>query len=112
MNVESYRLLVESAVDYAIFHLSLDGIIESWNPGAIRIFGYKPGEIIGRHGSLLFTPEDNLAGAPEEEARNAAKSGRAEDSRWHMRKDGSRFWANGVMLGLRDDAGTLIGLAK
>jgi two-component system, cell cycle sensor histidine kinase and response regulator CckA len=112
MNVESYRLLVESAVDYAIFHLSLDGTIESWNPGAIRIFGYEPGEIIGRHGSLLFTPEDNLAGAPEEEARNASKSGRAEDSRWHMRKDGSRFWANGVMLGLRDDAGTLIGLAK
>jgi two-component system, cell cycle sensor histidine kinase and response regulator CckA len=112
MNVELYRLLVESAVDYAIFHLSLDGTIESWNPGAIRIFGYEPSEIIGRHGSLLFTPEDNLTGAPEEEARNASKSGRAEDSRWHMRKDGSRFWANGVMLGLRDDAGTLIGLAK
>jgi len=112
MNVELYRLLVESAVDYAIFHLSLDALIESWNPGAVRIFGYEPGEIIGRHGSILFTPEDNLAGAPEEEARNAAKSGRAEDSRWHIRKDGSRFWANGVMLGLRDDGGNLIGLAK
>jgi two-component system cell cycle sensor histidine kinase/response regulator CckA len=112
MNGESYRLLVESAVDYAIFHLSLDGTIESWNPGAIRIFGFEPGEIIGQHGSLLFTPEDNLAGVPEEEARSAAKSGRAEDSRWHLRKDGSRFWANGVMLGLRDDDGVLIGLAK
>jgi PAS domain S-box-containing protein len=112
MNVELYRLLVESAVDYAIFHMSLDGTIESWNPGAARIFGYEPGEIIGRHGSILFTPEDNLMGVPEEEARNAAKSGRAEDSRWHLRKDGSRFWANGVMLGLRDDDGILIGLAK
>ncbi len=112
MNVEWYRLLIESAVDYAIFHLGLDGTIESWNPGAVRIFGYQSSEIVGRHGSLLFTPEDNLAGVPEEEARNAAKSGRAEDSRWHMRKDGSRFWANGVMLGLRDDAGVLIGLAK
>jgi two-component system cell cycle sensor histidine kinase/response regulator CckA len=112
MNVELYRLLVESAVDYAIFHLSLDALIESWNPGAVRIFGYEPGEIIGRHGSILFTPEDNLTGAPEEEARTATTSGRAEDSRWHIRKDGSRFWANGVMLGLRDDAGNLVGLAK
>ena len=112
MNLESYRLLVESAVDYAIFHLSVDGVIESWNPGAARIFGYETAEIIGRHGSVLFTPEDNLTGAPEEEARNASKSGRAEDSRWHLRKDGSRFWANGVMLGLRDETGTLVGLAK
>ena len=112
MNLELYRLLVESSVDYAIFHLSLDGTIESWNPGAARIFGYEGAEIVGKHGSILFTPEDNLAGAPEEEARNASKSGRAEDSRWHLRKDGSRFWANGVMLGLRDEAGTLVGLAK
>jgi PAS domain S-box-containing protein len=112
MNLELHRLLIESSVDYAIFHLSLDGTIQSWNPGAVRIFGYEGGEIIGRHGSILFTPEDNLTGAPEEEARNASKSGRAEDSRWHLRKDGSRFWANGVMLGLRDESGTLVGLAK
>jgi two-component system cell cycle sensor histidine kinase/response regulator CckA len=112
MNLELYRLLIESSVDYAIFHLSLDGTIQSWNLGAVRIFGYEGAEIIGRHGSILFTPEDNLAGAPEEEARNASKSGRAEDSRWHLRRDGSRFWANGVMLGLRDESGTLVGLAK
>jgi PAS domain S-box-containing protein len=112
MNLESYRWLVESAVDYAIFHLSFDGIIESWNPGAARIFGYEASEILGKHGSILFTPEDNLSGVPEEEARSATKAGRAEDSRWHLRKDGSRFWANGVMLGLRDDSGTLVGLAK
>jgi two-component system cell cycle sensor histidine kinase/response regulator CckA len=112
MIADFYRILVESSVDYAIFHLSLDGTIETWNPGAVRIFGYEPQEIIGRHGTLLFTPEDNLAGAPEEEARYASNTGRAEDSRWHVRKDGSRFWANGVMLGLRDDSGTLVGLAK
>jgi two-component system cell cycle sensor histidine kinase/response regulator CckA len=112
MNLDLYRLLFETTVDYAVFHLSLDGTVETWNPGAARIFGYEGSEIIGRHGSVLFTPEDNLQGAPEHEVRFASSSGRAEDSRWHVRKDGSRFWANGVMVGLRDDTGTLIGLAK
>jgi PAS domain S-box-containing protein len=110
--VERYRQLIESTVDYAVFHLSLSGIIETWNPGAERIFGYEAGEIVGRHGSVLFTPEDNLQGAPENEARYSIQTGRAEDSRWHLRKDGSRFWANGVMIGLRDGAGEVIGLAK
>jgi two-component system, cell cycle sensor histidine kinase and response regulator CckA len=112
MNPDSYRLLFETTVDYAVFHLTVDGMIESWNPGAERIFGFEPAEIIGRPGSVLFTPEDNLQGAPEHEIRFAIESGRAEDSRWHLRKDGSRFWANGVMVGLRDETGTVIGLAK
>ena len=88
------------------------GTVETWNPGARRIFLYEPGEIIGRSGTLLFTPEDNLEGVPEHELRFATQSGRAEDSRWHIRKDGSRFWANGVMVGLRDEAGTVTGVAK
>jgi two-component system cell cycle sensor histidine kinase/response regulator CckA len=112
MNVDLYRLLFETTVDYAVFHLSLDGTIQTWNPGAARIFGYEAAEIVGRHGSVLFTPEDNLQGAPEHEERFATATGRAEDSRWHMRKDGSRFWANGVMVGLRDESGTVVGLAK
>jgi PAS domain S-box-containing protein len=111
-NEELYRLLFESTVDYAVFHLSLDATVQTWNPGAARIFGYEESEIVGRHGSLLFTPEDNLNGAPENEARFAIETGRAEDSRWHLRKDGSRFWANGVMVGLRSDAGEVVGLAK
>jgi two-component system, cell cycle sensor histidine kinase and response regulator CckA len=112
MDVERYRLLFEATVDYAVFHLSLDGLIETWNVGAERIFGYEPADIVGRSASVLFTPEDNLQGAPEHEQRFAIETGRAEDSRWHVRKDGSRFWANGVMIGLRDDSGTIIGLAK
>jgi two-component system cell cycle sensor histidine kinase/response regulator CckA len=112
MNPDSYRLLFETTVDYAVFHLSLDGTIETWNPGAARIFGFEPAEIIGRPGSVLFTPEDNLQGAAEHEMRFAIESGRAEDSRWHIRKDGSRFWANGVMVGRRDWSGRVIGLAK
>lgn len=111
-NLERYRLLFEETVDYAIFHLTLGGIVETWNPGAARIFGFEAAEIIGQHGSILFTPEDTLQGVPEREARYAAESGRAEDSRWHIRKDGSRFWANGVMVGLRDEAGRVVGLAK
>ncbi|HEY4647530.1 MAG TPA: PAS domain S-box protein, partial [Gemmatimonadales bacterium] len=110
--LDKYRLLVETTTDYAVFHLGLDGTVETWNRGAERIFGYESAEIIGRHGSVLFTPEDNLQGIPEREARFATDTGRAEDSRWHLRKDGSRFWANGVMVGLRDDAGQVVGLAK
>jgi two-component system cell cycle sensor histidine kinase/response regulator CckA len=112
MNRDRYRLLFESTVDYAVFHLSLTGVIETWNIGAERIFGYEAAEIVGRPGTVLFTPEDNLQGVPEHEARFAIETGRAEDSRWHIRKDGSRFWANGVMLGLRDDSGALVGLGK
>lgn len=112
MNVERYRLLFEATVDYAIFHLNPSGMVETWNTGAERIFGYPASEILGRHGSMLFTPEDNLQGIPEQEIRSAAQTGRAEDSRWHLRKDGSRFWANGVMVGLRDESGTVVGLAK
>jgi two-component system, cell cycle sensor histidine kinase and response regulator CckA len=112
MDVDRYRLLFEATVDYAVFHLSLDGIIETWNVGAERIFGFKASEIEGQHGSILFTPEDIFRGEPEREAKFATETGRAEDSRWHIRKDGSRFWANGVMVGLRDDSGTVVGLAK
>jgi two-component system, cell cycle sensor histidine kinase and response regulator CckA len=112
MTLDLYRLLFETTVDYAVFHLSLEGIIQTWNPGATRIFGYEAAEILGRPGTVLFTPEDNLQGAPEHEVRYAVETGRAEDSRWHLRKDGSRFWANGVMAGLREPGGPLVGLAK
>ena len=112
MEDEKYRLLFEASIDYAIFLVGLDNVIESWNPGAERIFRYTAEEIIGRHGSILFVPEDVCRGEPEREAKYAAETGRAQDSRWHLRKDGSRFWADGVMVGLRDKAGDLKGLAK
>jgi two-component system cell cycle sensor histidine kinase/response regulator CckA len=112
MDSDRFRMLCQSTVDYAVFHVSPTGEVETWNAGAERIFGYAPAEIIGRHGSLLFTPEDNLQGVPEREIKFATESGRAQDSRWHVRKDGSRFWANGVMVGFRDDAGNLAGLGK
>jgi PAS domain S-box-containing protein len=105
-------LLVESAEDYAIFMVDREGRVADWNVGAERIFGYREEEIIGKPGSILFTPEDRWQGAHEEELRKAVAEGRAEDERWHIRKDGSRFWASGFVRPIRDDAGNLRGFAK
>jgi PAS domain-containing protein len=76
MEDERYRLLFDASIDYAIFLVSLDNVIESWNPGAERIFRYSAEEIIGRHGSILFVPEDVFRGEPEREAKYAAETGR------------------------------------
>jgi len=93
---ERFRLLVDSAVDYAIFTMSFDGIVDSWNPGAERMFGYAAAEIIGRRSEVLFTPEDRVAGVPAVEIGNAMRHGRADDERWHVRKDGTRLYCSGV----------------
>jgi two-component system CheB/CheR fusion protein len=109
---ERYRLLVESATEYAIIMLDTDGYIVSWNRGAERIFGYSEREIIGQPAALTFVAEDRAAGVPERELLTAAREGQAADDRWHVREDGDRFWANGVLTALRDDDGTLRGFAK
>ena len=103
---ERLRLILASATDYAIFTTDLDRRVTSWNEGAARLLGWAEEEIVGRSADAIFTPEDRGAGAPEQEAEGALRDGRAADERWHQRKDGSRFWANGLMLPLRDpDAG-------
>ncbi|HEY9696105.1 MAG TPA: PAS domain S-box protein [Trichocoleus sp.] len=107
-----FRLIVESAKDYAIFSLDLNGIITSWNTGAERLLGYKEAEIIGAHSRIIFTPEDKEQGQAEQERQTALTEGRAEDNRWHVRKDGSRFFASGLMTQLHDEAGNLQGLVK
>ena len=88
---ERYRLLVEGAKDYAIFMVDSEGRVTNWNEGAERVFGYREEEIVGEQGSILFTPEDRRRGADEEELRKAEAEGRAQDERWHVRKDGTRF---------------------
>ena len=99
-----YRLVVKNAPDYAIFTMDLEGIIRTWNPAAARIMGYSEAEIVGQTAALIFTAEDRAAGVPEREMRKARETGKAEDVRWHLRKDGSRFWANGIMTALNEDA--------
>jgi PAS domain S-box-containing protein len=99
--------IFDSARDYAIFSMSPDRTITSWNPGAKLLLGWDEDDILGASGDLLFTEEDRAAGAPENEALTALNDGRAEDERWHVRKDGSRFWGSGVMVPLRGVPGFL-----
>jgi len=98
---EQMRLILDSATDYAIFTLDRDGIVTTWNPGAERLLGFKDVEIIGKNARIVFTPEDRKTGQPENEISTALSKGRAEDERWHVRKDGSRLWGNGLMLPLK-----------
>jgi PAS domain S-box-containing protein len=107
-----YRLLVESVQDYAIFALDRAGHVLTWSAGAARLKGYARTEIIGRHFSVFYPPEDVAAGKPERELAEAAHTGRLEDEGWRVRKDGTRFWANVVITALYDELGALIGFAK
>jgi PAS domain S-box-containing protein len=107
-----YQLLVESVQDYAIFVLDPLGRVLSWNAGAKRLKGYTREEILGKHFSIFYPPEDIAAGKPEWELETAGRDGRLEDEGWRLRKDGTRFWANVVITALRDDSGALVGYAK
>ncbi|HUQ94634.1 MAG TPA: PAS domain S-box protein [Bryobacteraceae bacterium] len=109
---ERFRLFVESVRDYALFQVDLDGRIASWNSGAERLLGYEEAEILGQPVALLFTPEDIAAGKPRQELEIASATGSAEDERWHVRKNGSRFFASGVVTTVRDEASRLRAFAK
>ena len=103
---EYLRLMVESVKDVAIFTVDPQGRIVSWNPGAEHLFGYAEPEILGQGIDVIFTPEDRDAGVPERELATAAAKGRASDERWHLRKDGSRFFASGVVSPIFDEENT------
>ena len=105
-----YRLLVDSVRDYAIFALDATGHVLSWNAGAQRFKGYTANEIIGKHFSVFYPPEDQWK--PPLELDIATATGRFEEEGWRLRKDGSRFWANVVITALRDKRGQLVGFAK
>jgi|SRR5215204_4549540 len=107
-----FERLVEAAKDYAIFMTDADGRVSTWNEGAQRLFGYGEAEIVGEDASVLFTPEDRECGIPERELQKARNEGRAEDERWHVRKDGSRFWASGFVRPVLDAEDNLIGFSK
>ncbi|WP_220377361.1 CheR family methyltransferase [Paraburkholderia sp. BL27I4N3] len=86
--------------DYAIIVQDLDGVIVSWNRGAQSVFGYEEGEAIGKPIDLIFSAEDRAQGLPLAERQKARSAGRAEDERWHVRKDGRRIYCSGVMTAI------------
>jgi len=106
------QLILDSAKDYTIFTLDTGGHFTSWNAGAERMLGYAEAEIVGQHGRIIFTPEDSAARKPELEMHLALTEGKGENERWHLRKDGSRFWGSGLVMPLRDAAGELQGFLK
>lgn len=98
--------------EFAVLRLSTDGTIEAWEGAATRLFGYAPDQAIGRSFDMLFMPADAERGLHHAELELACRAGRSEDDRWHRRKDGSRFWATGVVNPLHDAEGRHTGFAK
>lgn len=109
---DQFALLVSNVVDYAIFMLDPRGSIVTWNEGAQRIKGYSVNDIVGRHFSVFYPPEQVAAGKPDWELEVATREGRYEEEGWRVRKDGSRFWASVVITALRDETGRLRGFGK
>ena len=109
---EQFRILVQGVTDYAIYMLDPEGKVSSWNPGAQRIKGYAPQEIIGQHFSRFYTEADRAAGVPQKALETARREGRFEKEGLRVRKDGSTFTAHVIIDPIRDDAGSLIGFAK
>jgi two-component system, cell cycle sensor histidine kinase and response regulator CckA len=109
---ELFRLLIENIQDYAIFVVDPEGRVRSWNPGAERLLGYSEAEIIGQSIALFCTPENVQDGVVQREMSKAVETGRGEDERWHVRKDGSLFWSGGTITPLWDEEHNLRGFAK
>ena len=107
-----HTLLIQELEDFAVFLVSLEGQIISWNPGVERFFGYAHEQFVGRKIDDIFTPEDRAAGAPAKEMERARESGRSSDIRWHLCHDQSRVFVEGVLLAVKDVTGQLAGFAK
>src|SRR3954454_9372281 len=105
-----FRLLADAVTDFAFIFFNPENRITGWSAGAQQILGWREEEILGESGGVFFTPEDRAQGAVDAELATALKEGRAEDERWHVRKNGTRFWGSGIMTPIRD--GTLQGFIK
>ncbi|TCR65960.1 HWE histidine kinase domain-containing protein [Rhizobium sp. BK376] len=104
--------IVQSAIDYAIISMDLDGLVTSWNEGARRILGWSADEMVGKPATAFFIQEDREKGLPQREMTSALSAGRGSDERWHLRKDGTTFWASGEMMALRAEDDVVIGFIK
>jgi PAS domain S-box-containing protein len=107
-----FRVLVDAITDYAIYMLSPEGHVTSWNSGAQRFKGYRASEILGQHFSRFYLDADRQAGLPARALAIATKEGRFEGEGWRQRKDGTRFWAHVIIDPIRHSSGELIGFAK
>jgi PAS domain S-box-containing protein len=112
LHSQLFHHLIDGLQDYAIFVIHRTGKIATWNPGVQRILGYDKDEFIGLPFSRLFTTEDNLTGIPEAELHLAQSEGKAEDERLHVKKDGSTFWASGLVTPMKDGDGKILGFTK
>ena len=111
-DIDAHRQILDSAIDYAIIAADLEGRIWRWNRGAEAILGWTEAEMAGQAVDRFFTPEDRAADIPAQEMRTALDRGVAPDERWHLRKSGERFFANGEMTVLRNAAGVATGFVK
>jgi PAS domain S-box-containing protein len=109
---EFYSQIIDSLQDYSIFTLDTDLIINSWNSGSAKIFGYETDEIIGKNFDIIFTEEDQQKGVPALEIETSLKEGRATDNRWHICKDSSLFYAYGLVFPLTGIDGEMLGYVK
>ena len=111
-HAQLYEMLVAELTDFVIFLTDPTGCIVSWNPGVERILGYTETAWLGQSAELIFTPEDRAQGVPQREMGKAAREGRSPDIRWHLRKNGERFYVEGTLVALRDETGQLLGFSK
>lgn len=109
---ELYRIQVREVTQYAMFTLDPSGVLLTWNAGVKEILGYAESEWLGRHASIIFTPDDNTHNICQSEMDMAAGKSFSSDIRWHLRKDGTTIFGQGCMTALRDASGTLLGFAK
>lgn len=107
-----FRRLVLTAKEYAMILMDPEGRITGWNDGAERLFGWSADEVLGESGAIIFTEEDRAAGAPEEELEGAAAEGRADDTRWHVKKSGEFFWASAAAEAVYDEQGNVDAFVK
>jgi PAS domain S-box-containing protein len=107
-----FKQLVDSVTDYAIYLLTPQGIVATWNEGAARINGYAAAEVLGKNFAMFYTPDAIDDGWPQEELRRAAQTGHFEDEGWRVRKDGTRYWANAVLSAIQGSEGRLLGFSK
>ena len=111
-STKMYELLIRELGDFAVFLIDLDGRITTWNAGVERFFGYPESEFVGRNIADIFTPPDRAAGAHKQEMETARREGRSSDIRWHVCRDQSWVFVEGVLTAIRDESGTIYAFSK